>query len=231
MGFSSSKSDTKPVRLNISNMMKDSETKIDKKRYLNSLLFSTLFFALSIVLFNVTDSFTNKYPGKPVSDLILDNIPVMHFYAIYIYGPALIWLFLLVVCFFKPRSFPYVLKTMALLIVVRSLFTIFTHIGPPDHTVVKGYNAFASLVIKQIDFSDDMFFSGHTALPFLMGLIFWRYRGLRIIFISSSIVFGIVVLACHVHYSIDVFAAFFIAHSIYIISKKVFAWDYRYFAG
>jgi len=205
------------------------KTFLNDKYFLKSLLVSILLFVLSLVFFNLTDLYTNRHSGNPVSDIVLDNVPLINLYGIYIYGPILIWIILLIVCFAKPHSFPFVLKSLSLLILVRSVFTCITHIGPPNHEVVTGQSALFSIIIKQIDFSGDLFFSGHTGCPFLMGLIFWPYLRLRVIFISASILFGIVVLACHVHYSIDVLAAFFISHSVYHISKKLFARDYDYF--
>jgi hypothetical protein len=42
--------------------------------------------------------------------------------------------------------------------------------------------------------------------------------------------FGVIVLLSHLHYSIDVFAAFFITYSIYHIALKLFDRDYEFFA-
>jgi membrane-associated phospholipid phosphatase len=55
-----------------------------------------------------------------------------------------------------------------------------------------------------------------------MALILWDNRLLRYIFLCASVVFGVVVLLGHLHYSIDVFAAFFITYGIYQIATKLF---------
>ena len=56
----------------------------------------------------------------------------------------------------------------------------------------------------------------------IMALIFWRDRVLRGIFLASSVVFGTVVLLAHPQYTIDVAAAFFIAHSVFRIVGRYF---------
>jgi hypothetical protein len=77
---------------------------------------------------------------------------------------------------------------------------------------------------------NDLFFSGHTGLPFLIALIFWDHIYLRALFLGSSVVFGVIVLLSHLHYSIDVFSAFFITYSIYHIAIKLFQNDFDFFS-
>jgi hypothetical protein len=104
------------------------------------------------------------------------------------------------------------------------MFVSLTHIGP--------FPLKLELESKLLDFitsGNDLFFSGHTGLPFLIALIFWDHIYIRRLFLVSSVVFGVVVLLAHLHYSIDVFAAFFITYSIYHISLKVFKRDYEFF--
>jgi hypothetical protein len=84
-------------------------------------------------------------------------------------------------------------------------------------------------MLNFITSGNDLFFSGHTGLPFLIALIFWDHVYVRTLFLSSSVVFGVIVLLSHLHYSIDVFSAFFITYSIYHISLKLFHLDYTFF--
>jgi membrane-associated phospholipid phosphatase len=46
---------------------------------------------------------------------------------------------------------------------------------------------------------------------------YWRY-----FFLGFSVLMAITVLLGHLHYSIDVFAAFFIAHGVFVVAKKIF---------
>jgi prolipoprotein diacylglyceryltransferase len=52
---------------------------------------------------------------------------------------------------------------------------------------------------------------------------------IRTLFLAASVVFGVIVLLSHLHYSIDVFSAFFITYSIYHIAIKLFRKDYEFF--
>ena len=55
-------------------------------------------------------------------------------------------------------------------------------------------------------FGADLFFSGHTGMPFLLALIFWDWRRVRYMFLFISVACAIIVLA-GLHYSIDVCSA------------------------
>jgi membrane-associated phospholipid phosphatase len=62
-----------------------------------------------------------------------------------------------------------------------------------------------------------------------MALIFWKNKILRYTFIFLSVFFGVIVLLGHIHYSIDVLAAFFITYTIWHISEKLFKKELEYF--
>jgi membrane-associated phospholipid phosphatase len=101
-----------------------------------------------------------------------------------------------------------------------------THLGPfPQRTFLDQTEIFSSF-----NLGNDFFFSNHTALPFLMALIFWNEnKFVRWVSLVASGVFGVSVLLGHLHYSIDVFAAFFITYSIFHLAQKFFAKDYALF--
>ena len=125
----------------------------------------------------------------------------------------------------EPKRIPFALKSIALWVVVRSIFISLTHIAPyPEHAIVLSSN-----LINKFTFGADLFFSGHTGLPFLIALLFWNHKALRYTFIATSLIFGTAVLLGHLHYSIDVFAAFFITDGVYRIAEKFFAKDYQTF--
>jgi membrane-associated phospholipid phosphatase len=83
--------------------------------------------------------------------------------------------------------------------------------------------------LNKLTFGGDLFFSGHTGLPFLMALIFWNHPRLRYTFIAASLIFGTSAILGHYHYSIDVFAAYFITYSIFHIARTMFRSDLRLF--
>ena len=128
--------------------------------------------------------------------------------------------------FREPKTIPFVIKSIALFVVVRSVFVTLTHLGVSPADLPPDFN---SNFIKRLSYGGDRFFSGHTGMPFLMALIFWQNRNLRIFCIISAIFFGAVVLAVHQHYSIDVFAAFFITYTIYHLATIFFKKDQTLF--
>jgi hypothetical protein len=105
------------------------------------------------------------------------------------------------------------------------VFVSLTHIGPYPTKLVLESN-----LLDFITTGNDLFFSGHTGLPFLIALIYWDHVYIRRLFIIASIVFGAVVLLSHLHYSIDVFAAFFITYAIYHIALLVFSLEHKVFS-
>jgi hypothetical protein len=74
----------------------------------------------------------------------------------------------------------------------------------------------------------DLFFSGHTSIPFMLMFIFWQKKSLRYTFMATTAIFALTVLFMKVHYSIDVFGALFITHSLFVICKRLFRKDYAY---
>ena len=94
------------------------------------------------------------------------------------------------------------------------------NVGPPHGFFFDSYKL-GQNVIDDMIFRNDLFFSGHTAFPFLAFLIF-RDSWIRWVFLAGSLVQGTTVLLMHVHYSIDVVAAFFIAYGSYSICRKIF---------
>lgn len=156
-----------------------------------------------------------------VGDLILDNIQTYNmefFFTWFMY--LLMFLTFAYPVFRKPEIIPFALKTFALLIYLRSGFILLTNIGPPIGFYYEGAKV-GGHVVSDLLFKNDLFFSGHTAYPFLSFLVYKETK-LRWFFLLGSIIEAIAVLLMHVHYSIDVFAAFFITYGLYTVSNNVF---------
>jgi membrane-associated phospholipid phosphatase len=148
---------------------------------------------------------------------------------IIIYGAVLLIIFGILVMFFNPKTIPFTIKALALFIVIRSMFVSLTHLGPFSPQVVIDPTKMINLL--GIGTTADLFFSGHTGIPFLLALIYWNDVRLRLIFLATSATFAVSVLLGHLHYSIDVFAAFFITYTIFHIAQKLFAKDWQLAAG
>lgn len=200
---------------------------LTSKRYVISILDSLIFLSLSLIANFYAGKFATFRAGNSVQDIILSNIPVYDVHDIFIYGPVVMWAVLAIYCINKPHKLPFILKSIAIFILIRSTFVSLTHIGPFPDALAMGIDS--PDWIRLFTFGGDLFFSAHTGLPFLLALIFWKEKALRILFIATSVFFGVIVLMGHLHYSIDVLSAFFITYTIYNISKWLFKNDFAMF--
>ncbi len=187
------------------------------------VFFSLMMLFLSLLVNYYANVYTVIHAGNAVTDIILDNIPVFDVDSIFVEGSVIFWVFTSFVLLWEPRRIPFVVKSIAVFILIRSAFIILTHIGPPSAQSFIEPNQ----LFKLLTAGSDMFFSSHTGLPFLMALDFWNQRGWRYFFLAASAIFAVSVLAGHLHYSIDVFAAFFITYSIFHITKDFFPGDFE----
>lgn len=73
-----------------------------------------------------------------------------------------------------------------------------------------------------------MFFSGHTAIPFLGFLVFYEDKFMRYFCLAASVLMGATSLLTHQHYSIDVFSAFFITYATFKMGEWIFKKINRY---
>ena len=113
---------------------------------------------------------------------------------------------------------------MALFLLVRAVLMALTHVAPSSIDPQK-----AAPFFNSISCGSDLFFSGHTGLPFLAALAFWHIPQWRIFYLALTGFFGSVVLLGHYHDSIDVLAALFITHGVFQISCWLFGRDYAPF--
>jgi len=185
-----------------------------------AFLFLGSLFVSFFASFYATDKASNS-----VNDLILSNTPVFNVDFIVNEGVMIFTFFIVIILLLKPKRIPFVLKSAALFIFIRSLFITLTHLGPFPEQSFLDPNDF----MRHFNLGGDYFFSGHTGLPFLIALIFWDQKIIRTIALLTSIIFGVAVLLGHLHYSIDVFAAFFITYSIFHIAIKLFKKDFNTF--
>lgn len=170
--------------------------------------------------------YATEKASNSVTDIILSNIRVFDVDGIFIYGPVLFWIIIgAYIFFFEPKKIPFTIKSIAVFLLTRSIFLTLTHIGPfPDRIQIYSTGIFSVFTT-----GNDLFFSSHTGFPFLMALIFWDNKYLRIFSLIASLIFGTVVLLGHLHYSIDVFAAFFITYTIFHLNEKLFKKDREIF--
>lgn len=196
------------------------------------VIFHTLFLAVSVLLTYLALDYTATYSdGYVVPDLLLDHIPKQNVGLIFFQGSFIFVISLLGLALLIPHAIPFGLATTALFFFIRAGFMTLTHLSAPfiAHYNYIDYNEHISEIIFSMTSGNDMFFSGHTGFPFVLALIFWRYKYLKYYFLLCSIVAGIAVIVGHLHYSIDVFSAFFISYGIFVIAKKIFKKELAFF--
>ncbi len=165
-----------------------------------------------------------------VQDIILSNIPVYNVDNFFIFGPVIFWVVIAAMLLLEPKKIPFTMKSVALFIIIRSVFVMLTHLGPfPDHIALDIH----TMILHRWNLGNfltfgsggDLFFSGHTGLPFLLALVFWKDVRMRIYCLAGAAFFAVIVLLGHLHYSIDVLSAFFITYTIYHIAEWAFGKD------
>lgn len=203
------------------------KTYFSDKNFLVSFWGSLLLLGISLVMQFFISGYVNSLPSTPVADLILSNTRVYDVGGIFVYGSVLL-VFIGIFIGIRHISYvPFALKSVALFTLIRSLFVILTHISAfPTHVVINS-SFFNEEAFSGIFTGNDLFFSGHTGLPFLLALIFWEKKTIRTIFLGFSILFAIVVLLGHIHYSIDVLSAYFITFTIFTICKFLFKREWK----
>ncbi|MEN9552071.1 MAG: hypothetical protein RI935_448 [Candidatus Parcubacteria bacterium] len=193
-------------------------------KYYTSLLEAIVLFFISVYATHIASRFAEVKASNYVEDIILSNTRVYDFEILFVHGAIMLTLFVVALAIRFKKVAPFLIKAVSLFIIIRAFFVSMTHIGP--------YPTKLDLESRLLDFitsGNDLFFSGHTGLPFLIALIFWNHLYLRIIFIVAAVTNGIIVLLSHLHYTIDVFAAFFITYTIFHIAQKLFKKDYQRF--
>lgn len=203
---------------------KEEAKPVSKMRYYASLLESIILFIGSIYVTHYASRYAEIRASNHVDDIILSNTRVYNFEIVFVYVAIMLGLFVITLCLRFTKTAPFLIKAVSLFIVIRSMFVSMTHIGPFPLKLELESN-----LLNFITSGNDLFFSGHTGMPFLIALIFWNHLYIRVLFLTASVVLGVTALLAHLHYTIDVFAAFFITYSIYHIAIKLFKKDFDFF--
>ena len=205
--------------------MKDQLNHFNNQDFRESVFSSLVLLIASLFINFYAGIYATEKASNPVTDIILSNTRVHDLDGLFVYGSWVMVGFIIFVCARSHSKAPFAIKSIALFVLIRSLFITLTHIGPFPTEVVINPKSFINYFV----FGGDLFFSGHTGLPFLLALIYWKDVWIRRTFIAASCIFAVVVLLSHLHYTIDVLSAFFITYGIYHIALNVFKKDYVYF--
>jgi hypothetical protein len=192
--------------------------------FVRSVLQGAAFLAASMIAIFAAVAYATVNASNHVTDLVLSNVGPMNVRLFFIYGTFAEFAVFAALLLWRPSRLPFALKSMALFLLVRAIFVSLTHIAPFPIEPPK-----SAPFLNSIFFGSDLFFSGHTGLPFLAALAFWNIPALRFFYLASTLFFGAIVLLGHYHYSIDVLAALFITHGIFQLACWLFPRDFTLF--
>jgi len=169
--------------------------------------------------------------ASSVRDIFLDNLPVLNLGFVIVLWAIATWVLAWWLLAVDPRRLLFGTKAIAFFVICRAFFITLTHIGPYPMQSSPGPTDFGFRFYSLFTFQGNYFFSGHTAFPFLIALLFWDDTLWRRFFLFLTVFFGFAVLLAHVHYSIDVFAAPFIIYGTFVIAARIFPEDYALLPG
>lgn len=158
-------------------------------------------------------------------DLFLDHLPIVNLDFVIVGFAIATWVVAWWLMITSAHRLIFGTKVVALFIVCRAFFMSLTHLGPYPGAMNPGAANTGWWLYHHVTFEGNFFFSGHTAFPFLIALIFWDDDLWRPVFLGLTVFFGASMLLSHTHYSIDVFAAPFIVYGVYRITEKLFPKD------
>jgi hypothetical protein len=203
---------------------------INEAGYKSAFLFSAIAFIASVVTSFFAIAYATHSASNSVTDIVLSNTPIIDVDGIMTVATVALIAAIILLFIQRPQRIPFGLYSLALFFFIRSGFTVVTHIA--SYPLPPGSSDFSTTIGQFLfGFGGDLFFSAHTAVPFLMALLLWRHRMLRYLFLAWSVFFGVVVLLGHLHYTIDVLSAFFITYGIVDIAKWLLPTPYAWFVA
>jgi hypothetical protein len=165
-------------------------------------------------------SYIEKRDGIQFNDRLLKLIPPIDVSGLTF---ILIWSMNLFICFRSaqdPDIFIVMLCSLVFLCISRMITISLIPLNPPIG-LIPLKDPISSLFYggSEVFITKDLFYSGHTSTQFLIFLCL-KKRNDKIAAFCATIIVGILVLVQHVHYTIDVLAAFVFTYVIYLMGKK-----------
>ena len=196
------------------------------RAYLRSVCEGAAFLAASSIAIYAAVAYATVNASNPVTDFVLSRVGPYNVRFLFVYGTFTAFVITAALLAWRPNRLPFALKATALFLLVRAVFVALTHMAPSPIDPQQPAPFFNSIF-----YGGDLFFSGHTGLPFLAALAFWHIPQWRTFYLALTGFFGTIVLLGHYHYSIDVLAALFITHGVFQVSCWLFGREYALFCS
>lgn len=192
-----------------------------ERRFRNKTIIALLLVTIILTLLPTFFAFIEKREGMVLQDYLLDVIPAMD---VSIPTFIIIWSMVILVLYRiyqNPRLFLVVAYGFILMCLARILTISLLPLNPPTG-IITLQDPIANIAYggNGIFITKDLFYSGHTGNMFLFFLCL-EAKWDKIIALTASFLIGLLVLIQHIHYSIDVFAAFIFTYFIYLGAKKI----------
>jgi hypothetical protein len=206
----------KPVAL-ISGIVR-SMTPVLKSRYFYiGLLVAVAGAALNFASQTYLHNYMDKGKTLPMlSDLILDNLPVIDLSLIYDLFCLVIFAIVAIYIVHKKdyNRFPYILLLCGIFFIVRGIFIVLTPFGNPPE-----FQGSDPLFNGWSKFELGVYPSGHVGNSFLL-LLLVNDKIYKFILMFCLLVIIIALFLSHGHYSIDMLSGFFFAYAIKAFGDK-----------
>jgi hypothetical protein len=189
------------------------------KKHLTEFIITAIIVTAVIVAFSHFLHFVEQREGVVLDDPILKSFnPIDLTWLTF----ALIYLSLIifvVTTFNKPSKLLISFQAYGMMLIFRTIAMYLTPFEAPTAIILLD-DPFVQFFAKGDILTKDLFFSGHTGTLFLLFLLA-ENKSLKSVFLILTLMVGTAVLLQHVHYSIDVFVAPFVAYGSYKIIKKL----------
>ena len=191
------------------------------KSFRNKTFVALVLVAIILLMLPSFFAFIEQREGMVLQDFVLERLPAMD---VSIPTFIIIWSVVLLVfyrIYQNPSIFLVVAYGFILMCLARVLTISLLPLNPPPGLItLKDPIANIAYGGKGIFITKDLFYSGHTGNMFLFFLCL-QAKWDKIIALAASFMVGILVIVQHIHYSVDVIAAFIFTYFIYLGAKKV----------
>lgn len=195
------------------------KTFFQNNRNRNEFIFTVLVCAPLVLLFSQLLLFIEQRDGVILNDPVLNLFQPIDFtwltFAL-IYVAIILFLINIIK---EPYQLMLAFQAYALMVLFRGIAMYLTPFDAPEKIILL-HDPFVQLFGDGRILTKDLFFSGHTATMFLLFLLSDNKK-LKAVFLIATILVGSAVLLQHVHYTVDVFVAPFVAYGSYTIIKKI----------
>ena len=175
---------------------------------------------LATLASRLANDFVNSFPAstETLPDLVHQLIPPVNLNLLVSAGDQLaLVLIIAYLLFWDTENFPLALILLGVFFLIRAGFLFCTVLPTPFPRIDDSATLNVSLVFYG---TRDLFPSGHTGSLFILAFLLKKNLWVRGLVFVLATVMGLAVVLMHVHYTIDVLGAVFIAYAVYAFFEK-----------